>query len=95
MFITNVKMIEPATASVAVYLLSKTTKIKPHILRKEPFHYKKKLCKWIVKNKHIIIDIGMDELADYLLDISDYMQIHAPTLPIIIYLVALIILIFI
>ena len=95
MFITNIKMIEPATASVAVYLLSKTTKIKPHILRKEPFHYKKKLCKWIVKNKHIIIDIGMDELADYLLDISDYMQIHAPTLPIIIYLVALIILIFI
>jgi hypothetical protein len=95
MFITNIKMIEPATASVAVYLLSKTTKIKPHILRKEPFHYKKKFCKWIVKNKHIIIDIGMDELADYLLDISDYMQIHAPTLPIIIYLVAIIILIFI
>jgi len=96
MFITNVKMIEPATASIAVYLLTKTTKLKPHILKREPFHYKKKFCKWVIKNKHLIIDIGMDELADYVFDISNYIQIHIPpTLPIILYTIALIILIFI
>ena len=42
MFITSLKMIEPATASIAVYLLANTNKIKPTILRKEPFYYKKK-----------------------------------------------------
>jgi|LauGreDrversion4_2_1035121.scaffolds.fasta_scaffold01383_15 hypothetical protein len=96
MFISNVKMIEPATASFAVYLLTRTTKIKPHILKREPFHYKKRICKWIMKNKHVIIDIGMDEMAEYIFDFSNYIQIHTPpTLPIILYSIALIILIFI
>jgi len=95
MFISNVKMIEPATASIAMYLLTKTPHIKPYILRREPFHYKKKFCKWVIKNKHVIIDIGLDELADYIFNISNYIQIYTPTLPIILYSIALIILIFI
>jgi hypothetical protein len=86
-------MIEPATASIAMYLLTKTAKIKPYVLRREPLHYKKKFCKWVIKNKHLIIDIGLDELADYIFDISNYFQIHTPTLPIILYSIALIIII--
>jgi hypothetical protein len=93
MFITNIKMIEPATASIAMYLLTKTAKIKPYVLRREPLHYKKKFCKWVIKNKHLIIDIGLDELADYIFDISNYFQIHTPTLPIILYSIVLIIII--
>ena len=38
MFITSLKMIEPATASIAVYLLANTNKIKPTMLRKEQEH---------------------------------------------------------
>jgi len=63
MFITPV-MIEPTTASLAVYLLTKTTKVKMNIIKKEPLHYKRKLCKWINKNKHDIVDIGIEEFGD-------------------------------
>ena len=95
MFINNIKMIEPATASIAVYLLSKTNRIKPHVIKRRPFHYKKKLCKWAYKNKHLLLETAIDEFADYVFDISNYILIPTPTLPIILYLVALIILIFI
>jgi hypothetical protein len=64
-------MIEPATASLAVYLLTKTNRINPYVLKRRPFHYKKKLCKWIYKNKHTVIDVGIDELADHIFDISN------------------------
>lgn len=84
-------MIEPATASLAVYLLTKTNKIKPDVLKKKPFHYKRKLCKWIVKNKHTIIDISIDELADYLFDISNNIHIPSPTTAIIIYWILILI----
>lgn len=90
MFITT-RMIEPATASLAVYLLTKTNKIKPVVLKKKPFHYKRKLCKWIVKNKHTIIDISIDELADYLFDISNNIHIPSPTTAIIIYWILILI----
>jgi hypothetical protein len=45
MMFINVYMIEPATASLAVYLLTKTNRINPYVLKRRPFHYKKKLCK--------------------------------------------------
>lgn len=84
-------MIEPATASIAVYLLTKTNKINPIIIKKRPFHYKRKLCKWILKNKHTIIDIGIDELADYIFDISNNIHIPSPTTAIILYWIVIII----
>ena len=93
MFITT-RMIEPATASLAVYLLTKTSKIKPLVLKKRPFHYKRKLCKWIVKNKHTIIDVGIDEIADYLFDISNNIHIPSPTTAIIIYWIVIFIFMF-
>lgn len=95
MFINSIKMIEPATASIAVYLLTKTSKVKPYVLRRQPFHYKKKLCKWIVKNKHLIIETGFDEFSDYLFEISNNIHIPSPTIALIIYWVMIIILIFV
>ena len=49
MFINNIKMIEPATASIAVYLLTKTSKIKPYVLKKQPLHYKKRYVNGFIK----------------------------------------------
>jgi hypothetical protein len=73
-------MIEPATASIAVYLLANTNKIKPTILKKEPFYYKKKMCKWIKKNKHLILEVGIDEFSDFIFDITNYIHAPAPSL---------------
>ena len=84
-------MIEPATVSLAVYLLTKTNKINPYVLRKNPFHYKRKLCKWIYKNKHTITDVSIDEIADFTFDISNNIHIQSPTLTIIIYWLLLLI----
>ena len=87
-------MIEPATASLAVYLLTKTNKINGYILRRRPFHYKRKICKWIVKNKHTVIDVGIDEIADLIFDISNNIHIPSPTITIIIYWMIIIIFMF-
>jgi hypothetical protein len=95
MFITNVKMIEPATVSIAVYLLSNTNKFKPMILKRQPFHYKKKLCKWINKNKHLMIEVGLEELSDFIFNITNYIHIPAPTIAIMLYWVLIIIFILI
>ena len=47
------QMLEPATASIAVYLLAKTPlnlhKNKQLILRR-PYYIKRKVCKWISNN---------------------------------------------
>jgi len=93
MFI-NVYMIEPATVSLAVYLISKTNRISPYVLRKRPFHYKRKLCKWVSKNKHTIIDVGLDEIADLVFDISNNIHMPSPTIPIIIYWLVILIFMF-
>jgi hypothetical protein len=68
MFISPM-MIEPTTASFAVFLLSKTSEINFRIMKRKPFHYKKKICKWIKYNNRDIIDISIDELGDTTLDI--------------------------
>jgi hypothetical protein len=73
-------MIEPATASIAVYLLANTNKIKPTILRKEPFYYKKKMCKWIKKNKHLMLEVGIDEFSDFIFDVTNYIHFPVPSL---------------
>jgi hypothetical protein len=75
MFITTIRMLEPTTASVAVYLLSRTTTLKRNIIQKRPFHYKRKFCKWIVKNKHTMIEVGVDEIADLIFDVSNNIHI--------------------
>ena len=91
MFITTIRMLEPTTASVAIYLLSKTTTMKRNIIQKRPLHYKRKFCKWIVKNRHTMIEIGLDEISDILFETSNI--IHIMPNPTILYLTYFIILI--
>jgi hypothetical protein len=85
-------MLEPTTASVAVYLLSKTTTLKRNVIQKRPFHYKRKFCKWLIKNRHTIIDVGVDELADYIFEITNNIHIMPnPTILFFSYFIILII----
>lgn len=91
MFITP-SMLEPTTASVAVYLLSRTTTLKRNIIQKRPMHYKYKFCKWIYKNKHTIADITLDELADFAFDMTNNIHIYPnPTYMFITYSILLLI----
>jgi hypothetical protein len=91
MFITSYRMLEPTTASIAVYLLSRTTTLKTNIIQKKPLHYKRKFCKWLIKNKHTMIDVGVDEISDLIFDISN--NIHLMPNPTFIFLSYFIILI--
>jgi hypothetical protein len=84
-------MLEPTTASVAVYLLSRTTTLKRNIIQKRPFHYKRKLCKWIVKNKHTMVEVGLEEISEFIFDLSNI--IHIIPNPTFIYFTYLIIII--
>uniref|UniRef100_A0A6C0EPY0 Uncharacterized protein n=1 Tax=viral metagenome TaxID=1070528 RepID=A0A6C0EPY0_9ZZZZ len=92
MFITTIRMLEPTTASVAVYLLSRTTTLKRNIIQKRPLHYKRKFCKWIVKNRHTIIEVGLDEISDILFETSNIIHIMPnPTILCLTYFIILII----
>ena len=91
MFINTMKMIEPATVSIAVYLISNSNKIKPYILKREPFFYKKKICKWVKKNKHLMLEIGMDEISNLMFDVTNYIHVPIPTLALTIYWIIIII----
>jgi hypothetical protein len=85
-------MLEPTTASVAVYLLSRTTTLKRNIIQKRPLHYKYKFCKWVCKNKHTIADITIDEFADFIFDMSNNIHIYPnPTFMFLTYSILLII----
>jgi len=95
MFIA-LRMLEPTTASLALYLFTKTSNIKPNIIKKSPFHYKRKICKWFYKNKHTVIEVGVDEFADTIFDLSN--NIHysqMPTVAVSIYIIMLVIFILI
>ena len=92
MFITSYRMLEPTSASIAVYLLSRTTTLKTNIIQKKPLHYKRKFCKWLIKNKHTMIDVGVDEISDLIFDISNNIHLMPnPTLIFLIYFIILII----
>ena len=85
-------MLEPTSASIAVYLLSRTTTLKTNIIQKKPLHYKRKFCKWLIKNKHTMIDVGGDEISDLIFDISNNIHlIPNPTFIFLIYFIILII----
>lgn len=88
-------MIEPATASIAVYLLVKAPKtiVRNHNrIMKRPFHYKRKVCKWVLHNHHTITDTIIDETNDYLLDMLNIIKImnYNPSIFVILYVIALI-----
>jgi len=94
--IVALRMLEPTTASLALYLFTKTTNIKPNIIKRNPFHYKRKICKWFNKNKHAVIEVGVDELADTIFDLSN--NIHyseMPSIALSIYIIIIVVLILI
>ena len=91
-------MLEPTTASIAVYLLAKTpltiTKNKRLILRK-PYYMKNKICKWILYNQHQLVDTLIDEGNDFLIDSLNLIKISQfnPSIFLILYIIALILVI--
>lgn len=88
-------MLEPATASIAIYLLAKSplelTK-KKYILIKKPFHIKKRVCQWLYHNKHELTDTVIDETSDYIIDIINIINIFKinPSIYMLCYIVILI-----
>jgi len=91
------QMLEPATASIAVYLLAKTplnlNKNKKLLLRR-PYYIKRKVCKWIVNNQNELTERIIDEGSDYLIDFINIIKIN-PTIFVFIYIIALILIIII
>lgn len=75
-----IRMLEPATASIAVYLLAKTPtninnpKYRKLLLRK-PIYLKSKVCKWLNENKNELIDTAIDETNDVLIDVINQIYI--------------------
>lgn len=92
MFI-NPMMLEPATVSIAVYLLAKTpfNINRNRQLLRRPFYLKKKVCKWIKYNKHELIDSVIDESSDYLIDSLNIVKIinMNPSIFVVIYIILL------
>jgi len=89
------KMIEPATASIGLYLLVRTPvhmDKNNKIIKKKPILFKKKICKWFHKNHHTIIDTIIDETNDYLLDSLNIININ-PSIFLIVYILALMLII--
>ena len=91
-------MLEPTTASIAVYLLAKTpltiTKNRRLLLRK-PFYVKRKICKWVLYNQHQLIDTLIDEGNDFFIDSLNLIKISQfnPTIFLALYIIALILVI--
>ena len=94
MYITPL-MLEPATASIAVYLLVKTP-LNLHknkrILVKKPYYVKRKVCKWISNNHNELRERIIDEGSDYLIDFLNIIKIN-PSIFIFIYIIAMILII--
>lgn len=91
-------MLEPATASIAIYLLAKTpldlNKNKRLILRR-PYHMKRRVCQWLLHNKHELTESVIDETSDYMIDIINIINVIKlnPSIFIIIYVFLLILVI--
>ncbi len=91
-------MLEPATASIAIYLLAKTplniNKNKRLIMRR-PFHVKRKVCRWLIYNKNELTERIVDETSDYIIDVLNLIKIinFNPSIFVMIYILLLIIVI--
>ena len=91
-------MLEPTTASIAVYLLAKTPfgiNKNKRLLIKKPYHFKRKICRWILYNHHELIETLIDEGNDYLMDSLNLIKITQlnPSIFLILYIIALIVVI--
>lgn len=91
-----IRMIEPVSASIAVYLISRgTSRIDKHkrIMNKNPLLIKKKICKWILRNREEVINSVIDETNDYMMDTLNLIHIsyYNPSILMMIYMLLLII----
>ena len=89
-----IKMIEPASASIAVYLITRGTKTinkDKRLLDKNPIFIKKKVCKWIFKNKEEVVNSIIEETNDYLMDSLNLIHIKYldPSIFMMIYIILL------
>ena len=89
-------MLEPATASIAVYLITRgTTRIDKHkrLIDRNPFYMKKKICKWFLRNREEIVNSLIEETNDFMMDSLNFIHIKTfdPTIFMIIYLIILMI----
>jgi len=90
----NIKMIEPASASIAVYLITKGTKTinrDKRLLDKNPTFIKKKFCKWILRNKEEVINSVIEETNEYMMDSLNLIHIKYfdPSIFVMIYILLL------
>jgi hypothetical protein len=90
----NIKMIEPASASIAVYLITKGTKTinrDKRLLNKNPIFIKKKFCKWILRNKEEVINSVIEETNEYMMDSLNLIHIKYfdPSIFVMIYILLL------
>jgi len=93
-----IKMLEPATASIAVYLITRgTTRIDKHkrLMERNPFYIKKKICKWILRNKDEVVNSIIDETNDFMMDSFNIIHLKSfdPSIFMIVYLILLMIVI--
>ena len=79
-------MIEPMTASIGIYIYSKTMNTRT---LSRPKHFHKKISIFINRNKEILLDAGKDEIIEWLFN-DNIININ-PSLSIIIYVLLLII----
>lgn len=101
MYITPM-MLEPATASLAVYLLTKTSNFRDgktrRLLIKKPMDFKRKACKWIHYNKEHLVEAlvealleeGNEIVIDYINQLQPLKAIN-PSIFLCLYLMAIIV----
>jgi|688.fasta_scaffold925953_1 hypothetical protein len=97
MYITPM-MLEPATASLAVYLLTKTSKFADsktrRLLIKKPMVFKSKICKTIYNNKEDIIDSLLEEGNEIIIDYINQLQLFKivnPSIFVCLYIIVIIV----
>jgi len=90
----SIKMIEPASASIAVYLITRGTKTinrDKRLLNKNPTFIKKKICKWILRNKEEVINSVIEETNEFMMDSLNLIHIKYidPSIFMMIYIILL------
>jgi len=97
MMYINPIMLEPTTASIAVYLLSRSTTLtrNKRLIHRNPFYLKKKICKWVLRNKKELVEIVIEETNELAMESLNLIHLKYlnPSIFMMIYLVLLVIVI--
>ncbi len=98
MMYINPIMLEPTTVSIAVYLLSRSTTTltrNKRLINRNPFYMKKKICKWVLRNKKEIVETVIDETNELAMESLNFIHLKYlnPSIFMMIYFVLLMIVI--